>query len=80
MDLPGASSASSIHFNINDAEFNDCLIQVFDVAGKLVMKKVHPLHDGNNTFEIETELAPGIYFARCEVGNYATSKKVLISR
>ncbi|MEO8147888.1 MAG: T9SS type A sorting domain-containing protein [Bacteroidia bacterium] len=74
------SSGTTIYFNINHAVFNDCLIQVFDVAGKKVMNKVHQFHDGNRNFQIETELAPGIYFTRCEVGNYVMTKKVLLSQ
>ncbi|MEO8147549.1 MAG: T9SS type A sorting domain-containing protein [Bacteroidia bacterium] len=73
------ASSSTIYFNMNTSENNNCVIEVFDAAGKKVLNKIMAIENGTNNFQIETTLASGIYFVKYQTGNETGSQKLLLN-
>lgn len=56
-------------------------LQVFDVAGKMMLKESHDAADGTNTYHLDlNQVTPGVYFLEIINGNEITHTKFIIER
>ena len=76
----GNPGAASIHYSIIvDGNYQDLQVELYDISGKLLVRKTEAVAQGINYFTVKTEgLSAGMYFLNIQEGSNFSSRKVIL--
>ena len=71
-------TTNQINFKIGNSENNDVSIQIFDIAGKLIIDRTENIQNhSENIISIKNKLTTGTYFYKVTSGNTTKSGKLI---